>query len=245
MHGRLAIAIAAFLSGLSAVAPARADAPPYVTNDTEIADKLELSPFLQWSGRGRISVDTVGVDVAIPLAARWEMSIVPRFARIETPEGRLAGLGDTEVAVKYLAAPETALWPAIALEPNITFPTGGRRMGDGVVAIEVPLLISKAFGPWRLSGQLGYEREGAHARDDHAPISLLLERTIAKDFNLGVEIANDVPMRRPGHGSVEANLGGSWAIRDGLALHVAIGRRLASADASADVHTCLALAVEL
>jgi hypothetical protein len=245
MQGQPAIVIAALLSGLSAMTPARADAPPYVTNDPEIADKLELSPFLQWSGRSRVSIDTVAVDVSIPLAARWEMSIVPRFARVTTPQGRFAGPGDTEVAVKYLAVPESALWPAIALEPNITFPTGGRRMGDGVVAIELPLLISKTFGPWRLSGQLGYERDGTHARDDRAPISLLLERTIAKDFSLGVEIANDVPMRRPGHGSIETNLGGSWAIHDGLTLHVALGRRLASADASADVHTCLALAVEL
>ena len=244
MTSRWALSAAAVLCALASDTPARADAPPYATTDTGIADKLEFTGFAQSITQGRIGVDVLGLDLAIPLAPRWEMTIVPRMALVSDGDRRVMGVGDTEIAVKYLLLSETAVLPAIAIEPNLTIPTGGRRLGDGQVAIEIPLLISKAFGAWRLSGQFGYARDGFDARADHAPVSLLLERTIAKNFSLGVEIANDLPMRRPSRGPVQVNLGGSWAIRDGLVFEAALGRRLVSASEPADLHSCFALAIE-
>jgi hypothetical protein len=239
-----AVFAAALLCALIAPAPTRADAPPYLTTDTEAADKLEVTSFLRSSVEGRVGGDELGFDIAIPLAPRWEMTIVPRFAEVRAGGAPSMGVGDTELAVKYLALVETATLPAIAFEPNVTLPTGGRRLGDGWVAIELPILVSKTLGPWRLSGQFGYERDGVHAGRDHAPMSLLLERAVSKRLSLGVEIADDLPMRRLGHGVLEANLGGSWAVRDGLQFQVAIGRRLASQFSPADLHSCIALAVE-
>jgi hypothetical protein len=244
MASRWALSAVAVLCTLASGAPARADAPPYATTDTGIADKLEFTGFAQSITQGRIGVDVLGLDLAIPLAPRWEMTIVPRMAVVSDGDRRAMGVGDTEIAVKYLVLPETNALPAIAIEPNLTIPTGGRRLGDGQVAIEVPVLISKAFGAWRVSGQVGYARDGFDGRADHAPVSLLLERTIAKNFSLGVEIANDLPMRRPSRGSAQVNLGGSWAIRDGLVFEAALGHRLASASEPADLHSCFALAIE-
>lgn len=235
---------AALLGGLVAAAPARADAPPYATTAAEIADKPELSSFLRMAGHDGKHFDTFGFDLAVPLAPRWELTLVPRFARTRGGAHDATGLGDTEVAVKYLLWSEAGDRPAIALEPNLTFPTGGRHLGAGRIAIDIPVLISKGFGPWRVSAEVGFERVGLKAGDDHAPVSVLVERTLDAHLTLGAELANDLPMRRPGRGSTEVNVGAVWSFRDGLALQTAFGRRLASPDAPADLHSTVALAIE-
>jgi hypothetical protein len=240
----LGAAATAMACGLIAAAPARADSPPYVTDDTGIADKLELMSFVRSAWHPGARFTTFGLDLVLPLNERWELTFAPRFEDARHGDRRATGLGDTEVAVKYLVQSETASRPAIALEPNLTFPTAAKHLGAGRLTIDLPVLISKTLGPWKLSGQFGFEREGFNPVDDHAPISLLLERTMSERLTLGVEVAHDLPMRRPGHGTSEVNVGASWVIRDGLALQTAFGRRLAGEDTAADLHSTLALAVE-
>jgi hypothetical protein len=123
-------------------------------------------------------------------------------------------------------------------------PTGGRRFGDDLVELELPILASKAWGPWSLSGEFGYERDGATSRNDHAPLSLLLERAVTGRFSVGVEMADDIPFRSGRRASLETNVGGDWTIRDGLQLELMVGRRTIGVDGPADLHSCLALAVE-
>jgi hypothetical protein len=227
-----------------AAASARAEAPPYVTTDTDIVDKLELSTFVGVAAHDSAHFSTFGFDLAVPLAPAWELTLVPRFAEARHDDRHASGLGDTEVAVKFLALPETDSRPAVAFEPNLTFPTGGRRLGGGRVAIELPVLTSKRFGPWRVSGKIGFERVGFKTPEDHAPVSLLIERTMTEHLTLGAELANDLPMRRPSQGETEINFGAAWTFHDGLKLQSAFGRRLATDDTPADLHCTIALAVE-
>jgi hypothetical protein len=245
VRGRGLFATAALVCLLSAEAPAWADAPPYATTDTDIADKLELKSFLGSEAKNHWSANTLGFDLAIPLAPRWEMTVVPRLTAVDGRRRSMVGFGDTEIAVKYLTMSESASWPAIAIEPNLTLPTGSRHMGDGSIALQLPVLISKGFGPWRLSGQFAFERDVMRARNDRAPLSLLLERTVTKNVTVGAEIAESLSMRRPNQGQLETNIGAGWAIRDGLRLEATIGRRLAGGGEPADVHSCLSLDIEL
>jgi hypothetical protein len=235
---------AAIACGLIAAAPARAEAPPFVTTDIDVADRPELSTFLRVAAHDGAHFSTLGFDLALPLARAWELSLVPRLAETRHGDQRAAGFGDTEVAVKFLAFSETDDRPAVAFEPNLTFPSGGRRLGEGRVAIGIPVMISKGFGPWRLTGQLGFERVGFKTPEDHAPMSLLVERTMTEHLSLGAELANDLPMRRRSQGETEVNFGAAWTFRDGLALKSAFGRRLATSDTPADLHSTIALAVE-
>jgi hypothetical protein len=235
---------AAMAWATAASAPARAEAPPYVTTDTDVADRPELATFLRVAAHDGGHFSTLGFDLALPLAPAWELTLVPRFAEARHDDQRASGFGDTEVAVKYLALSETDSRPAVAFEPNITFPTGGRRLGEGRVAIEIPVLVSKGFGPWRVTGQVGFERVGFNTPEDHAPLSLLIERTMSERLTLGAEVANDLPMRRPSQGETEVNFGVAWTFHDGLKLQSAFGRRLATEDTPADLHSTIALAVE-
>ena len=237
-------ALGAALCTLAFAPSAHADSPPYLTTDTAPADKIEATPFLDTSATNGGYGLTYAVDTAIPLATGWEMTLVPRVVTIGDGRGAATGLGDTEIAVKYLAWSDKAAQLSIAFEPNIVLPTGGRRFGNDLVEAELPILVSKAWGPWSLSGEFGYERDGAEPRNDHAPLSLLLERAVAGRFSLGAEIGDDVPLRSGRRASREANLGGGWTIRDGLQLQVMVGRRTVGLDGPADVHSCLALAVE-
>jgi hypothetical protein len=241
---RLSLAFAAAILCGPIAAPARAGSPPYATDDTEIADKRGMAVIVQSTARPGAHFNMLAFDLTLPLSPRWEMTFVPRFAESRHGEARASGLGDTEVEVKYQLQSETESRPAIALEPNLTFATAAKHLGAGRLTIGLPVLVSKRLGPWRLSGQLGFERVGWKPGDDHAPVSLLLERTLNDRLTVGVEVANDLPMRRPGHGSGEVNVGASWAIRDGLVLQTAFGRRLAGGGAPADLHSTVALAVE-
>jgi hypothetical protein len=235
---------AAMVCGSIAAAPARAEAPPFVTTDTDIADRLELATFLSVAAHQDVRFSTLGFDLAVPLAPAWELTLVPRLAESRHGDRYRSGFGDTEVAVKRLVFSETDTWPAVAFEPNLAFPTGGRRLGEGRVAIEIPLLVSKGFGPWRVSGQIGFERVGFKTPEDHAPASILVERTMTEHLTLGAELANDLPMRRPSQGETEINFGAAWTFHDGLKLQSAFGRRLATQDTPAGLHSTVALAVE-
>jgi hypothetical protein len=236
---------AALLCGLIRGSPALADSPPYATTDTAIADRPELVSFLQSAIHAGAHSNTLGFDLAIPIAPRWELTVEPRFVEAAHGDRRAAGLGDTELAAEYLWLSETAHRPAIAIEPNLTLPTAQRGLGEGRVAIEMLLLIGKTFGPWKLSGQFGLERVGLDARADYTPVSLLIERAVTRRLSLGVEYANDLPMRTPGSGQTEVNAGATWWLREGLSLQAVLGRRLPSRDTPADFHSCLAFSVEL
>jgi hypothetical protein len=47
--------------------------------------------------------------------------------------GAATGLGDTEIAVKYLPGSDKDAQLTIEFEPNVVLPTGGRRFGDNLV----------------------------------------------------------------------------------------------------------------
>lgn len=243
MIQRFAVAAAIMAYGAIAAAPARAEAPPYVTTDADIADRLELSSFIRVAAHDSAHFSILGFELAVPLAPAWELSLDPRFAEARHGGQHTSGLGDTEVAVKFLALSETDRRPAVTFEPNITFPTGRRRLGAGRVAIEIPVLVSKRFGSWRVSGQFGFERVGIKTPEYHAPVSLLVGRTMIEHLTLGAEVANDLPMRRPHRGETEVNFGAAWTFNDGLKLQSAFGRRLATEDTPADLHSTIALAV--
>ena len=238
------LALGAALCALASAPAAYADSPPYLTTDTEPADKLEAAPFVETSAMSGGYGLIYAVDTAIPLASGWEMTVVPRLAMIGEGRRAATGLGDTEIAVKYLAWSDKDAQVTIAFEPNVVLPTGGRRFGDDLVELELPILASKAWGPWSLSGEFGYERDGATSRNDHAPLSLLLERAVTGRFSVGVEMADDIPFRSGRRASLETNVGGDWTIRDGLQLELMVGRRTIGVDGPADLHSCLALAVE-
>ena len=234
--------VAGMLCGLGSASPAYADGQAFATSEAEIGDQLELTSFVSSAVHGGRHFNASGLNLSIPFGPRWALEVAPRSAEVGGGGRRAMGPSATEIAVKYLVLAETDAWPAIGLEPNLTIPTGGRR-GDGQLAIQIPVLISKTLGPWRLSGQFGYEREGRKPGDDHAPVSLLVERSVTERLSLGVEFAHDQPMRRHERGSTEVNVGGGWMMSDGLVLQAAVGRRLATPGESADFHSCLTLAV--
>jgi hypothetical protein len=238
------LALSAALCALGLAPSAHADSPPYLTTDTEPAEKIQAAPFVEASAMSGGYELTYAVDTAIPLAPGWEMTLVPRLVTIGDGRTAATGLGDTEIAVKYLAWSDKDAQVTIAFEPNVVLPTGGRRFGDDLVELELPILASKAWGPWSLSGEFGYERDGATSRNDHAPLSLLLERAVTGRFSVGVEMADDIPFRSGRRASLETNVGGDWTIRDGLQLELMVGRRTIGVDGPADLHSCLALAVE-
>jgi hypothetical protein len=242
---RRALPLAAMLAAVLAAAPAaRADSPPYETTDTEIADKLELMSFVTEAHGPHQQIVTGAFDLAIPLARRWEMTIVPSWSTVHEPGLRAEGLGDTEIAFKYLAVEESATTPATAVEPNFTLPTGDRSkgLGEGVTQVELPVLVSKHWGPVRLTGRFGYARSGA---DEFAPVSILAERSFMDErFRLGVEAAGDLPLRRPSDLRGEVNVGGSWKLREGLEIQAMVGRRTAGGQDEPRYHSRLVLRTE-
>jgi len=241
---RRALPLAAMVAAVLAASAVRADSPPYETTDTEIADKLELMSFVTEAHGPHQQIVTGAFDLAIPLARRWEMTIVPSWSMVREPGLRAEGLGDTEIAFKYLAMEESASLPAIAIEPNFTLPTGDRSkgLGEGVTQVELPVLVSKHWGPVRLTGRFGYARSGA---DEFAPVSVLAERSFMDErFRLGVEAAGDLPLRRPSDLRGEVNVGGSWKLRDGLEIQAMVGRRTAGGQDEPRYHSRFVLRSE-
>src|ERR1700723_783733 len=97
------LALSAALCALASAPAAYADSPPYLTTDTALADKLEASPFVDTSAMNGGYMVIYAVDTGIPLATGWQMPLVPRLVTIGDGRRTAIGLGDTEIAVKYLA----------------------------------------------------------------------------------------------------------------------------------------------
>jgi hypothetical protein len=220
------------LAGLVVAAlagPARCDSPPYDTTDLDIADGLQLGLVTSQARDDGGDLAHESLEIGIPVAPRWELDITPTYAWSRRQGVRRGGPGDTEAEFKILALAETAARPAFGFNPTVVLPTGRGRdgLGEGVFQVELPVVATKGFGPYRLTAQAAYARSGSL---NHAPMSVLFEHSLGQRLRLGAEVMVDPPLGRGPGLEAEVNLGGVWQVTRKVALHAVIGHGLAGGE---------------
>ncbi|PZU18550.1 MAG: hypothetical protein DI589_24315 [Shinella sp.] len=208
---------------------ASALAGPYETGSTSTAKGIKLKSSVQLKHMAdKDSWVLPKFGVGGPLADNLELSVGTGYGRIQRSGGRdEGGLRDLSVGLKWRVRDEDASGPALAIEPELSLPTGdrGSGIGKGVYAVELPLRVSRSYAQLRLTGELSVQR--SFGRDaDQIGSGVLLEYLPTPRWSCGLELVADAPSDDPGARHVRLNIGTKQKIGRHWEWHGLVGRSL-------------------
>jgi hypothetical protein len=198
--------------------------PPFVTDDPEPTDlgHWEIYNFVSWGQIKSVGAGRAGFDVNRGAAPNLQLTVV---VPISFQTGAEPGLGDIELAAKYkfLHQAKGAWTPDIAFFPRIFAPTARRGLGNGRVALWLPVWVQKDFGPWSVFGGGGYEFQPGPGARDNWQTGLGVTRTLSKRLTLGAEVYSQSAATRTSPAYAGVNLGALYKITDHWAFIASAG----------------------
>jgi hypothetical protein len=222
-------------------------ASPYETPDLDAASTWEVKVLGEWeTSRDERTVAGPILDLTAPIRPGLEASVTFGRAWIRPAGGpALSGVTDTEVAVKWeLARPaEDGPGVYVTTEPAIFIPTGSRGLSNDEWRIEIPLIVGREFGPWRLRGMVGYGSNLQGPADAELMLAGVAAFQVNDRFELGVEVASDAPARLVGDYETMVDIGFKWEVVEDIEVQGRLGRTVHQAPGEAPA-TSMALFVE-
>jgi hypothetical protein len=186
--------------------------PPYVTDDPEPTDRGHWEVYGFASGM-KIDGETegeAGLDLNYGAAKDLQLTaVIPAdFGSGET------GLGDVEIAAKRRLLHQSTRLPDLALFPQLTLPTGGRRFGERRPTLFLPIWAQKDFGPWSVFGGGGYRIRPGAGRPDVWETGVAASRAVGERLQLGLEAYHQTPEEHGGGAFTGLNIGGAYRMTD-------------------------------
>ncbi len=192
--------------------------PPFITSDAEPVDYQHWEFYGFTSGvreHGNTSGRLPGVEVNYGAAPELQLHVVATYA-FDAPNGevRRAGVGDTELGVKYrILDTEKDDWrPQVAVYPLVEVPTGNatRGLGAGYTQAFLPVWLQKESGEWTTYGGGGYWINPGSGNRNYWYAGWLLQRHVAESLALGGEVFHQTSAAVGREGSFGFNLGGVY-----------------------------------
>ena len=200
--------------------------------------QLETGAFYRRTSEGgapaerRLSWETtlrIGIADGIELRVDAEPVVRIDNSREETD------VGDFTLGLKYrfLATPEGAWWPALALNPFVKLPTGQEPIGSGET--DAGLLLLASFGlpsDFALDANAGAVLVGQSRSSGHlvqARASASLSRRLLGGLSGFVELAFASRDTREGRDGLSVQTGVIWRLTRDFALDTAVSTSLAGA----------------
>jgi hypothetical protein len=190
---------------LAATAAARAQGPPYQTDDPVPVDLHHYEFYIFGSTDGTpVEVDALGpafefnwgaiprvqVHAILPLGVAAPLNH-PAYAAADEGQGPMEfGLADTELGAKIAYIKESKFVPQIGTFTMFEMPTGDydKGLGIGKVWYRLPLWLQKNIGPWLLDGGAGETVVPQTGYRNFPYGGFLLKYTFGKTMELGGEI---------------------------------------------------------
>jgi hypothetical protein len=203
--------------------------PPFVTDDPEPPPPggWEINiPFIFERTPGSTEIDTPLFDLNYGLPDIQLKLEFPIEVAHEDSNGTTAGLGDMLLGVKWRFYNNENSQLQIGTYPQLLVPTGdeSRGLGEGRVALVLPLVAQKSWDKWTLFGNVGFWWRTAADTRNYVYAGAVLEREINERLTLGVELFGNSPKEHGGHSDVAFNLGGTWKLNPHLNLLFTGGR---------------------
>ncbi len=206
--------------------------PPFVTDDPDTPElggwEINLPVVVEHEGRDS-EIEGPLFDLNYGLRSNVQLMVEGGILTLRPERGRsVSGMADMAVGLKWRFLDEQGGWPALALYPQVTLPTGDeeRGLGDGRPAYVVPLVVSRSFGRWTLFGNVGRVVQTVAGGRDYWFHGLVLEREVGDRLSLAAEIYGNSPYE-PGERSATAfNVGGTLRLTDRYGLLFSAGRGL-------------------
>ncbi|HEY9165068.1 MAG TPA: hypothetical protein VIS48_02790 [Candidatus Kryptonia bacterium] len=116
--------------------------------------------------------------------------VVPLAYNLPRSGTSYAGLGDTEVGVKFRFLNQSDIVPDVATFPLVELPTGNesRSLGNGKAQIYLPLWLQKDIGNWTIYGGAGYWINPGTGNRNWNFSGVLVQYNFSDDFFLGTEL---------------------------------------------------------
>ena len=212
--------------------------PPFQTDDP---DPVAFRHFEMYAFELSDSTTAGGTALEVPsyevnygVVPNVQLHLVVPFVTSIPPDNGPVyhGFGDTELGVKLRFVKESKRLPEVGIFPFVEFPSGNadKGLGAGTTWYRMPLWIQKSWGPWTSYGGAGETVVTQEGYKNYAFAGWLVQRQINKKLMLGMELF--------GHGAMGdvvgstryatmADLGGSYAFKEGFDLLFAAGRTIA------------------
>lgn len=188
--------------------------PPFKTDDPAPVDLGHLEFYVFAAGQ-RVTGDSSGVGPAIEFNygilpdTQFHIVLPLAYDRAEGMPGK-AGVGDTEVGIKYRFLQETDSRPQVGIFPLVEIPTGDadRGLGAGHTQVYLPVWIQKSWGPWTTYGGYGWWRNPGAGNRNWTYAGWLLQRDLGERLTLGGELFHTAAATLDSRASNGFDLGG-------------------------------------
>lgn len=210
--------------------------PPFITDDPEPVDyqAWEVNYGATYLRAGRVSNGSLpSIDINYGILPGVQLHVQPQLAYARGSRNHAAGIGDTEVGVKYrltAATEDKRVW-MVAIYPMLEIPTGssGRNLGAGSHSLFLPLWAQTTRGNWTIFGGGGFRRVvSSEARNSRAGGVTVLYQ-VSERLQFGGEIFGETRTTEDGRASSSINLGGVFKLAPSLSLLFSAGRGLHNA----------------
>jgi hypothetical protein len=225
---------AVFFSLALAARPTLAGAP-FLTDDPGVVElgHSELILFYQQTlaanGRSGVlpafefhygAIERIELDVVVPLA-------------FSTPPGERThwGYGDTVLGVKYRVLEESETAPLVGFDPKLVLATGNadRGLGNGGLALLLPLWVQKQWGDFQTYGGGGYWINHGSNNRNYWFVGVEAQYRVSDLWTLGAEVFHTTPQTVDQRASTGLNAGGYVALGPHGQLLFSVGKGLQNA----------------
>ena len=214
---------------------ARAGAP-FLTDDPGfVAQGWEIRPQSSYEDNVNGTVTNGALDLNYTIVPTFKVNLTIGEKWID-PVGApsVHGVADTDFKFKwrFLEEDQNGWMPAMSVAPNVTFPTASSRrgLGDGAWRYRLPMQFGKTFGDYYTFAELGYQWAASNSASDQAVYGIAIQRALASDLTIGIELNGSAPTEAWGDYGVITNVGVSYVISDHVQLLGSIGRTLRDTD---------------
>jgi hypothetical protein len=206
--------------------PAALAGPPYVTDDPETTPTGHFEIYAFGGGtmtRGGHEGET-GIDFNYGGAEDLQLTAVLPLA-YETPShhGTRAGIGNIELAAKYLFLHEDDVGWDVSVFPRLFLPSLSAHVGDKHVSFLLPLWVGRDFGDWSTFGGGGCALNNGEDSKNYCQAGWALTRKVLPGLTLGAEIYHQTADTHGGKASTGLGFGATYDLSENYHLMASYG----------------------
>lgn len=208
--------------------------PPFITNDPVPASfrSAELYLFSNLDYTDIVIeepyLNMAAIEIDWGVSTNLELSLVAPYASANTRADSPRGMGDIQLGLTYRFIEETDARPQVSFVPQMSVPTGNadRNLGNGRVAVQLPLWFQKSWGSWTSYGGAGWTFNSAPGMRNYPIAGWLVQKDLNEAWTLGVELYTQGAVSDEGSASTALNLGGNYNINPAFSVLFSAGHSI-------------------
>lgn len=175
------------------------------------------------------------LQIKLPVRPGLDVALKAHWRTVERAGRRQSGFGDMALKSKWTIrdAGRDGGRLALAIEPELSLPTGRGLLGDGRPSLALPLILGVKDGAWTFGAELGFVHHFG-PKTDKAYAAVLAQRRVAPGLSLGGELVHDRGDAFGGGGDLRAAAGLKAKLSKRVEVQALAGRSLHRADGQAE-----------